>query len=129
MSERVALPYAEAVSVTTDALAAEGFGVLTTIDVKRTLGEKLGVELEDWLILGACNPPLAYAALKADADAGLLLPCNVVVRAAGEHESIVSILEPGTIARLSGAQGLDEVADVARTKLERVLEQVKGASS
>lgn len=129
MSKRVAMPYPKAVTTVTEALAAEGFGILTSIDVKKTLREKVGAEVEDWVILGACNPALAYAALKADADVSLLLPCNVVVRAAGEFESIVSIMEPGIIARLSGAEGLDEVLEIARAKLERVLEQVEGASS
>jgi uncharacterized protein (DUF302 family) len=128
MTAKVKMPYAQAVEAVTAALRDEGFGVLTTIDVKKTLKEKVGADFDEYVILGACNPSLAYTALKDDIELGLLLPCNVVVRREGEG-SVVSILDPGVMARLSDAPGLAEVARIAREKLERVLRQVKGSGS
>jgi uncharacterized protein (DUF302 family) len=129
MCERVDLPHARAVGAVTEALKHEGFGVLTTIDVRKTLWEKLGEEFPDYVILGACNPTLAYMALRDDIDIGLLLPCNVVVRTDPEDgHTVVSILDPMTMAELSRSNGLDTVARLAREKLERVLAEVKGAA-
>jgi uncharacterized protein (DUF302 family) len=127
MTAKLSLSYEEAVEVVTAALKREGFGVLTTIDVGKTLKEKVGAEFGQYMILGACNPALAYTALTDDVDVGLLLPCNVTVRADG-NGAIVSILDPGVMARLSDAEGLKEVAAIARKKLERVLADVKGSS-
>ena len=117
---QVQLPLEEAVAAATEALKREGFGVLTTIDVRQTLKEKVGADFQPYVILGACNPALAYAALQDDIDIGLLLPCNVTVRQEGET-SIVSILDPMTMAELSAAPGLAEIVRLARQKLERVL--------
>ncbi|HUF52709.1 MAG TPA: DUF302 domain-containing protein [Dehalococcoidia bacterium] len=128
MTARVPLSYDDAVQAVTAALKRQGFGVLTTIDVKKTLKEKVGAEIEDYVILGACNPALAYAALQEDVNLGLLLPCNVTVRAEGD-ESIVSIMDPGVMARLSDAEGLGEVARIAREKLERVRASLEGVGS
>lgn len=125
MTVRVPLSYEDAVEAVKAALKREGFGVLTTIDVKKTLEEKVGAEFEDYVILGACNPALAYTALMDDVEVGLLLPCNVTVRADGDG-SIVSILDPGVMAQLSDAEGLREVSTIARGKLERVLGELKG---
>jgi len=117
---QVRLPLEEAIAATTEALKREGFGVLTTIDVRETLKEKIGADFQPYVILGACNPALAYAALQDDIDIGLLLPCNVTVREEGET-SIVTILDPMTMAELSAAPGLSEIVRLAREKLERVL--------
>ena len=114
-------PFADVVAAARDALMGEGFGVLTEIDVQSTLREKLGVDMEQHLILGACNPPLARAALQADVDISLLLPCNVTVRAEGGRV-VVSIVDPGMMAEMSSAPELKQVAKTARAKLERVIE-------
>jgi len=125
MSVELVLPYERAVEVVTLALKEEGFGVLTTIDVRATMKEKLGVDVPPQVILGACNPPLAHAALQSDPNLGLLLPCNVTVRATATG-SLVSIIDPNVMSRLSEAEGLADVAREARDRLERVLEKVKG---
>lgn len=113
-----------AITRVTEALKTEGFGVLTTIDVQATLKAKLGVEQEPYVILGACNPPLAHRALNADANAGLLLPCNIVVRALptinGQSQSRVEIADPVAMLAIMRAPGLDDMASEARAKLERV---------
>jgi uncharacterized protein (DUF302 family) len=99
------------------ALKDQGFGVLTEIDVKATLLEKLGVAMEDYVILGACNPPLAHQALETDRDIGMLLPCNVVVRADGPDATLVQALDPEVMVRVSGRAELTEVADQASRRL------------
>lgn len=118
----LSLPFDEAVQRTVEALKTEGFGVLTTIDVKATLKKKLGVDFRQYQILGACNPPLAHRALQADARVGLLLPCNVVVEET-ENGTRVSFLNPEaalTIGELEANPELREVAAQAREKLQRV---------
>ncbi len=118
----LSLPFDEAVQRTVEALKTEGFGVLTTIDVKATLKKKLGVDFRQYQILGACNPPLAHRALQADARVGLLLPCNVVVEET-ENGARVSFLNPEaalTIGELEANPELREVAAQAREKLQRV---------
>jgi len=90
---RVPVPFTEAVARVRDAPKTQGFGVLTEIDVKATLLDKLGEDMEPYLILGACNPPLAHRALAADRRIGLLLPCNVVVRA-GAGQTVIEALDP-----------------------------------
>ena len=93
-SKTLALPFEDAVARTRDALAAEGFGVITEIDVQKTLKNKLGVDFRPYLILGACNPALAHEALKLEPNVGAMLPCNVVVQAAGEGRTDVSAIDP-----------------------------------
>lgn len=115
------MPYEQAITAVTEALKAEGFGVLTTIDVQRTLHEKLGAEMEQYAILGACNPPLAHRALTADRNIGLLLPCNVVVRAT-DTGSRVDIADPQAMMGIVGNDALDSVATDARQRLQRVVE-------
>ena len=120
ISVRMTVPFPEAVRRVREALAAQGFGVLTEIDVTATLKAKLGEQIEDYVILGACNPPLAHRALAADRSIGLLLPCNVVVRAAGAG-SIVEALDPQIMATLSGWPELKPVADEAARRLATAL--------
>ncbi|MFE6051433.1 DUF302 domain-containing protein [Kitasatospora sp. NPDC056446] len=118
---RLDRPFGQAVEAVTAALKEQGFGVLTTIDVRATLREKIGAEIEDYLILGACNPALAHRALLADRRIGLLLPCNVVVRADGDA-TVVEAVDPQTMVALAGPDGgLDEVADEAARRLTAAL--------
>lgn len=123
LTVKLALPFDTAISLVRDALKREGFGVLTEIDVRQTLKEKIAADFQPYVILGACNPSLAYVVLQKDAEMGLLLPCNVVVREI-EHGSVVSILDPLVLAKLSTAEGLEEVARIARDKIERVLQRL-----
>ncbi len=117
---RTGLSLEEAEAAVRRALAEEGFGVLTEIDVAATLRAKLGVERPPYKILGACNPPLAHRALGCDEQIGLLLPCNVVVYDAG-GATVVAAMDPALMSRLSAAPGLAEVAADAGTRLRRAL--------
>ncbi|MBX6387798.1 MAG: DUF302 domain-containing protein [Frankia sp.] len=114
---RVALTHGEAVRLVRAALAAQGFGVLTEIDVRATMKAKLGEDMEDYVILGACNPPLAHRALGVDRQIGLLLPCNVVVRADGDRTAI-EVLDPTTMVALTGRAELAPVAAEAGARLD-----------
>ena len=121
-------PYDEALESVTVALKAEGFGVLTAIDVKATLKKKLGEDFRLYSILGACNPSLAHRALVADAQVGMMLPCNVTVEADPAGGSIVRILNPDLMVSagdLGQNSDLLEVASQARAKLERVAESLR----
>ena len=113
-------PYAETVTRVREALAEQGFGVLTEIDVTATMQAKLGKQVEDYVILGACNPPLAYQALDVERSLGLMLPCNVVVRAS-EAGTVVEILDPLTLVSLTDRPELQTVADEAGSRLDAVL--------
>ena len=115
-----AASFAEAIDRVTAALKAEGFGVLSDIDVQAAMRDKLGVAMPPYRILGACNPPLAYSALGVDRSIGLLLPCNVVVRA-GAGRTVVEALDPQVMVQLTGLSGLVPVADEAASWLDRVL--------
>jgi uncharacterized protein (DUF302 family) len=112
----------DATSRITDALKAEGFGVLTEIDVKETLKKKLGVEFPRYRILGACNPPLAHRALTADPAVGLLLPCNVVVAERPEGGSVVSAVSPQAMFSVVDNPDLGPVVDEVSAKLGRVID-------
>lgn len=118
----VSLPYDAVLARLPDALKAEGFGVLTQIDVRDTLREKLGVEFRRYKILGACNPQLAHRALQAELGVGVMLPCNVVVYEDGERTVVVAIDPMETVAAASAA--LRPIADEVRGKLTRVLERL-----
>jgi uncharacterized protein (DUF302 family) len=111
-------PYAEAVRRATEALKAEGFGVLTTIDVKETLRAKLDREFRNYMILGACNPPLADRALHAELEVGLLLPCNVIVYETGANQSVVAAMAP--LAALGIVGKNSELAAVAAEADQRL---------
>ena len=118
----VALPYERASQRTREALAREGFGILTEIDVAATLKKKLDVTFRPYMILGACNPPLAHRALTLERDIGLLLPCNVVVYAADEPgKSVVAAMDPVAALELTGNEQIRSVAEEARVRLERAL--------
>ena len=117
-------PFAEAVARVRAALKAQGFGVLTEIDMRATLRDRLGQDIGDYLILGACNPPLAHQALGADSSIGLLLPCNVVVRA-GAGQTIVEALDPQTMVTITGQPALQPVADEAAARLRTALESLR----
>ncbi len=117
--------YGAAVEKVTAALAAEGFGVLTTIDVKATLKKKLDLDFRRYVILGACNPQLAHRALETEREIGLLLPCNVIVYE-DDGGSVVSILDPLSMMEMTGNPGLEGIAEEARERLDRVLAAISG---
>jgi uncharacterized protein (DUF302 family) len=109
------------------ALQAEGFGVLTRIDVRDALQKKLGVEFRRYQILGACNPPLAHEALKADLEVGLLLPCNVIVYEGDDGQAVVAAVDPLQTLAGAGGPALEAVARSVREKLGRVLDRLEEA--
>ncbi len=124
----VDVPYEQAIQQVTAALKEEGFGVLTTIDVRTTMKQKLDVEFEPYTILGACNPQLAHRALQAEHQIGLLLPCNVVVHAHGERTR-VDIADPIAMLSMVRNAQVEEVAQEAAQRLHRALDRLQGRSS
>ena len=122
-SKSVDLPYEQAIDKVTAELKKEGFGILTTIDVKDTLKKKIDVDFKKYSILGACNPPLAHRALKTEEEIGLLLPCNVIVYEQ-ENKSIVSIFDPALMSKVVENEKLNPIADEVREKLQRVFKAV-----
>ena len=121
----VALGYEDALARTRDALAREGFGVLTEIDVRDTMRKKLDVEFRPYTILGACNPSLAHQALSAELEIGLLLPCNVVVYAGDRPgTSVVAAMDPVAALALTGNEEVRPIAESVRAHLERVLSSI-----
>jgi uncharacterized protein (DUF302 family) len=115
------LPYEQAIQKTTDALKAEGFGVLTQIDVKATLKQKINADFRRYVILGACNPALAHRALSANLDVGLLLPCNVTVYEEGDSSVVTTVDPVEMLGVLKEDSVAHEVAVEARTRLQRVI--------
>jgi uncharacterized protein (DUF302 family) len=128
LSAVTGLPFAEAVARVRAGLQAEGFGVLCEIDVQATLREKLGVEQAPYLILGACNPPLAHRALSAEPDLGTLLPCNVVVYTR-DGRTHVSAIDAERMLSLVGNDALGEVAATVRDKLAAVVSGIGSTAS
>lgn len=121
----LALPFAEAMARTKAALKEQGFGVLSEIDVQATLKEKINVDFERYVILGACNPQLAYQGLQVEHELGLLLPCNVIVH---DHDggTMVSIVDPAAMLGVVANPAMRAIADEAKARLERVLAALDG---
>jgi len=124
LSVDVDLPYEQALQRVTEALKAEGFGVLTTIDVKATLRAKLDVDFRRYVILGACNPALAHRALSEELEIGLLLPCNLIVYERAQGASTVSAMNAMAAMSFTGNPALEPIAREASARLERVLAAV-----
>lgn len=120
-SKKVNLSYEQALEKVTDELKKEGFGVLTSIDVKETLKTKIDKDFKKYMILGACNPSMAYKALNAEEELGLLLPCNVIVYESGSN-TIVSVFNPMVMTRIIENKNLEPIAKEVKEKLERVIE-------
>ena len=122
------IPYDEAVARVKAAFKEQGFGTLTEIDVRATLKEKLGHDMEAYLIIGACNPHLAFRALEIERDIGLLLPCNVVVRERG-GKTVVQALDPDVMVRVPGRPELQPIADEAGERIGRALAALQSGAS
>jgi uncharacterized protein (DUF302 family) len=118
----------EAIERITAALKEEGFGILTTIDVQQTLKEKLGLDTNSYVILGACNPHLAHQALDAEPEIGLLLPCNVIVYQANGGTT-VAVMDPAAALRLAGNPSIEVVGREAKARLERALQRLVETSA
>lgn len=136
MSQQIAFevtvpePYEKAIEKTAEALKTEGFGILTRIDVKQTLKEKLNADFRPYAILGACNPPLAHKALAHNGQVGLMLPCNVTVEAKDDKSSIVRIGDPDAflqVGEFAKDAVLQDVAKEARARLARAADALKRA--
>lgn len=125
MRRTVAMPYNVAVEKTRAALQQHGFGVVSEIDMREKLKEKLGVDFKRYIILGACNPPLAHKALLAEPEIGLLLPCNVIVYERTAETSVVSAIDPDSMTALIGDNvAIAEVAKDAKWRLQKALEAI-----
>lgn len=122
-SKTVELTYEKAIEKVTEELKKEGFGVLTTIDVKETLKKKLNVDFSKYIILGACNPPFSYQALQAEEQVGLLLPCNVIVYEK-EGKTVVAAFDPMSMMKVLDNKAMESVAAQVKKKLERVIQAI-----
>jgi len=123
-SKEVDLPYEQAIEKVTQELQKEGFGILTEIDVKATLKKKLDVDYNKYVILGACNPPLAHKALSAEPNIGLLLPCNVVVYESGRDRSVIAAIDARAMMSVVQRDDILPVAEEVNRKLQKVIESV-----
>jgi len=121
MSRTVRMSYDDALAATRDALSAQGFGILTEIDLAATMKAKLDVDLPPQVILGACRPPLAYQAIQVDPSIATVLPCNVVVRSLGTDTTIVEAFDPDAMMGLAADSALDSVAADAKQRLTAAL--------
>ncbi len=128
LSVRLPVKYEDALAKAKRALQAEGFGILTEIDVKRTLKEKIGADFRCYTILGACNPSIAYMGLRAHLELGLLLPCNVIVYE-DDGDSVVAIQDPQEMLEVAKNPELDQVATIARKHLERVADELEAGAT
>jgi uncharacterized protein (DUF302 family) len=124
LSTTVVRDFTETLDATRAALAEQGFGVLTEIDLSATLKEKIGVDVPPQVILGACRPPLAYAAVQAEPSIGLLLPCNVVVRDTGDGTTVVEAVDPSVMETLTHNAKLADVSADARQRLQAALDSL-----
>jgi uncharacterized protein (DUF302 family) len=122
-SKTIDLSFEDTINKVTEELKKEGFGVLTTIDVKETLKKKIDVDFKKYTILGACNPPLAHKALQAEEEIGLLLPCNVIVYEKGD-KSAVSVFDPSLMSKVVENEELNPVAEEVKEKLQRVFNNI-----
>jgi uncharacterized protein (DUF302 family) len=118
------LGHEQAVEKVKEAFQAQGFGTLTEIDVRATLKEKLGQDMEPYVILGACNPQLAHRALDVEREIGLLLPCNVVVRTAQDATTIVQALDPQVMVAVPEREELQPIADEAGRRIQAALDSL-----
>ncbi|MBU3751482.1 MAG: DUF302 domain-containing protein [Mycobacterium sp.] len=130
ISTSLQVPFDDAVTRTREALAGQGFGVLTEIDMKATLKAKLDQDMENYLILGACNPPLAHRAVEIDRQIGLLLPCNVVVRTdpADDSRVLVEAMNPQLLVEVTSEPALQPVADEVTAKLRTAIQALSGTA-
>ena len=124
LGKTVDLPYDKTLAKTEQVLADEGFGVLCRIDVKEKLKEKINVDMEPYIILGACLPPMAHKAICAEPEIGIMLPCNVVVRQVEGGTRVEVVNTDAMMQMFPDAEGLSEVADAVGQKLEKVLQAV-----
>ena len=122
-SKTVDLPFEQTIDKVTEELKKEGFGVLTTIDVKETLKKKIDVDFKKYTILGACNPPIAHKALQTEEELGLLLPCNVIVYEK-DGKTIVSMFDPMLMTDIIKNEQMEPIAKEVKEKLQRVLAEV-----
>lgn len=123
LTRTVDRPFTETLEAVRSALQEQGFGILTEIDLKATLKAKIDADIEPQVILGACRPPLAHAAVQAEPSVGVLLPCNVVVRST-EAGTVVEAMDPAVMVELTGNQSLADVASDAKGRIESALAQV-----
>lgn len=124
ISTHVTASFDETIDRVKEALAGEGFGVLTEIDVKQTMQDKLGEDFRDYRILGACNPPFAHKALEAEDKIGTMLPCNVIVQRSGDTEMEVAAVDPVASMQAVGNDRLAPIATEIRDRLERVVKSL-----
>lgn len=125
MTKVLKIGFDEALARLSEALKAQGFGVLTEIDVQQTLKQKLKVDFRRYKILGACNPPFAHQALQTTLEAGLMMPCNVVVYENDDHHAVVLAIDPTQTVAASGEPRLGELAERVKEKLNQVLESLE----
>ena len=122
-SKTVDLSFEDTINKVTEELKKEGFGILTTIDIKETLKNKIDVDFKKYTILGACNPTLAHKALQAEEEIGLLLPCNVIVYEK-EGKSVVSVFDPSLMSKVVENENLNPIAEEVKEKLQRVFDSI-----